>query len=978
MTLGLNVIVGPGEEKELERCLKSACQGNLFDEIVVTVTSEDRKVREVACAYADKVEYFEWVDDFSAARNYSFGHNTADYIMWLDADDEIKPEEFRKLVRLKSEIPEFDVILLDYAYTHDENDLPRMSLVRERIVKNSRSIRWREPVHEHLDILGVPKERVLNSKIRIDHYRTRPYNAERNISILKKAYDSHECTPRTRFYYGKELAEEGRWDEALPVLEDLVRRGEGWDDNLMLACVILSKYYFNVKHDYESVKKYSRMGIRYNGKYAECHVILGMAYEAEKDYESAENSYKEALEKKFGSTLMSQMRDYYGFIPAARLALLYSDTGRYRESVVFCDKALEYKPGYQEILRLKEDVLEHVRMKSREVISDSEFRKLSNLLSRSGYKASLVGTGEGYADIRLEKFQNIRVCWLLSSICLDDPSLRIRRVNCSKKLKQLGIDSRVIPDYHSQPAEDLIEGLSSASAVVFSAYSIFDLELMEGLRRKGVNVIFDHCEALFGYPYENECMSEADLIVCCSTKLEEMTRDRGFSNTVVIKDAIEEKRPSQGHSYKNSGKLRAGYFGMGGNSFLVNEYLKDVIELAGYELVLCTEWENATHKWDRETWPDLMNSCDVVLCPQRVDVQPAKSNVKATTAMALGLPVICSPLQAYEEVVDHGVNGFIADSRQEWLEALTMLRDEKVRERVGRAALESVGDYTLEAIGHRWRETLERLVDGDFKPGKKGLVPCNPVKKEPVDIIIPSYNNVEYLKLCVNSILRNTLHPFHIVISDAGSDEDTWEYLDTLKGVTVLGDRSVRLSFSEACNAGIRNSRTEFFAVLNSDVIVSKGWLSGILGKMENESRLAACGVLSNCDAGWLFNRPGHPDPWYDLRVNDTLELYPGMKLETILPHLDDLYGYMLESNRKRAGKFVEQKWVAAYATVFARSAIEEVGLFDPQFKNGCEDLDLMIRLRKLKFRVGQALDSFVFHFGGVSRASYEQELTSC
>jgi glycosyltransferase involved in cell wall biosynthesis len=59
---------------------------------------------------------------------------------------------------------------------------------------------------------------------------------------------------------------------------------------------------------------------------------------------------------------------------------------------------------------------------------------------------------------------------------------------------------------------------------------------------------------------------------------------------------------------------------------------------------------------------------------------------------------------------------------------------------------------------------------------------------------------------------------------------------------------------------------------------------------------------------------------------------------------------------------------------MFARSAVEEVGYFDTAFKNGCEDLDLCNRLRKFDYNIGQAIDAFVFHFGGVSRKAYETE----
>jgi glycosyltransferase involved in cell wall biosynthesis len=115
--------------------------------------------------------------------------------------------------------------------------------------------------------------------------------------------------------------------------------------------------------------------------------------------------------------------------------------------------------------------------------------------------------------------------------------------------------------------------------------------------------------------------------------------------------------------------------------------------------------------------------------------------------------------------------------------------------------------------------------------------------------------------------------------------------------------------------------------------------------------------------------------PTYPMRLERSgIELVPGMKHEQLKGHIDDLYEFMQKSNKTYKGEFVEQPWVAAYCTIFARSAIEDVGYFDPQFKNGCEDLDLCMRLKKYDYVIGQAIDSFVFHFGGVSRKAYEIE----
>jgi GT2 family glycosyltransferase len=540
--------------------------------------------------------------------------------------------------------------------------------------------------------------------------------------------------------------------------------------------------------------------------------------------------------------------------------------------------------------------------------------------------------------------------------------------------------STFVTSYRGRNFYEVRNAVGDSDIIIFTMLGLEELELMKYFKSVGKKIVYDFNEDIFGYPMQHECFSLCDVIVCCSTALAEKVVRKGYKPACIIKDAVEDipKRPVAVYENRYE-RPKAVYAGMGGNSFLVTEYLKDTIEKAGYDLVLVTEWDNATIKWNPETWPIAMSSCDVALCPQRVDVQPAKSNVKVTTAMDLGLPVIASPLQSYREIIKHGENGFLCETQEEWYEALVKLKDPEVRKQIGSEGKRTSNNYTLEKIAEDWCIVTDHLLSGNMEitdnryknTDKREL---DTVKaREQVDIIITNYNNVEYLKLCVSSIMMNTLYPFHLIISDAGSDKETWDYLNTLKGITILGKQGERKNFSQACNAGIRHSKTKYFVIMNSDLIVSKCWLTSMVEKMGSVNRLAACGVLSNCDRGWLHGVDGRP--MYPMKLEKSgIELVPGMKYAQIKPNIDELNAFMNASNKKYKDIFVEQPWVAAYCTIFARSAVEEVGYFDISFRNGCEDLDLCRRLRKFDYNIGQAIDSFVFHFGGVSRGAYENE----
>ena len=101
ISISLCMIV-KNEELVLGRCLDSV--KNLMDEIIIVDTGSTDKTKEIASLYTNKIYDFPWINDFAAARNFSFSKATKDYIMWLDADDVLLYEDNKKLQQLKENL----------------------------------------------------------------------------------------------------------------------------------------------------------------------------------------------------------------------------------------------------------------------------------------------------------------------------------------------------------------------------------------------------------------------------------------------------------------------------------------------------------------------------------------------------------------------------------------------------------------------------------------------------------------------------------------------------------------------------------------------------------------------------------------------------------------------------------------------------------------------------------------------------------
>lgn len=106
------------------------------------------------------------------------------------------------------------------------------------------------------------------------------------------------------------------------------------------------------------------------------------------------------------------------------------------------------------------------------------------------------------------------------------------------------------------------------------------------------------------------------------------------------------------------------------------------------------------HAWDPVTVYQKMMNADIGIIP--IDTQPehelgqippgwkVKSENRLTMKMCVGLPVIATPIPAYEPLVVQDENGYLAVSSQDWADCLETLRDPEVRRAVGERARESV------------------------------------------------------------------------------------------------------------------------------------------------------------------------------------------------------------------------------------------------------------------------------------------------
>lgn len=170
---------------------------------------------------------------------------------------------------------------------------------------------------------------------------------------------------------------------------------------------------------------------------------------------------------------------------------------------------------------------------------------------------------------------------------------------------------------------------------------------------------------------------------------------------------------------KSNGKFTVGWIG----SPITEKYLKiirsvlEVMSLEGnFRLVLVGATPSALHglnpeiiEWHEASEVQSIQEFDVGVMPLIDDAfERGKCGYKIIQCMACGVPVIASPVGVNKIIVDHGTNGFLAQTDQEWLTHLRMLRDDKERRQVMglRARNKMSQDYSLAQIGPKLARIL--------------------------------------------------------------------------------------------------------------------------------------------------------------------------------------------------------------------------------------------------------------------------------
>mgnify|MGYP003276601355 CR=1 FL=1 len=335
ITISLCMIV-KNEEKVLKRCLDSL--SDIMDEIIIVDTGSTDKTKEIAHLYTDKVYDYEWSDDFSAARNYSFSKATMDYIYVADADEVIDDKNRERFIQLKEILlPEIEIVQMLYCnqleygttYNFDEE-------YRPKLYKRLRTFIWEEPLHEAVRLEPI----IYDSDIRIEH-KPLDSHAGRDFSIfLKMERKGLRISKKLHTMYAKELFIAGEYEDfvsAIPIFEKtMIDESRSLDEVKEAACV-LARAYRLLGREKEFFKN-TLKEVASNPSSEICYE-LGEFYVSEEDYLEAVLWYYNAAYESSSILNIHCGGDW----ALERLAFCYEKLGNYEQAKAFQKRKEEWE-----------------------------------------------------------------------------------------------------------------------------------------------------------------------------------------------------------------------------------------------------------------------------------------------------------------------------------------------------------------------------------------------------------------------------------------------------------------------------------------------------------------------------------------------------------------------------------------------------------------------------------------------------------
>lgn len=213
-----------------------------------------------------------------------------------------------------------------------------------------------------------------------------------------------------------------------------------------------------------------------------------------------------------------------------------------------------------------------------------------------------------------------------------------------------------------------------------------------------------------------------------------------------------------------------------------------------------------------------------------------------------------------------------------------------------------------------------------------------------ISVIIPTWNGAELLVVALESLERQTVSDFEVIVVDNGSSDGTEELMRgnyaNMRYLRFADNRG----FAAAVNAGIRAAAGRVLVLMNNDTEADPTWLEALTGALDAHPDVGMCASKI-------------------VRFDD----------RTIIDSAGDKLGllaYQVGHGERDAPWFDEPRFVltaCAGAAAYRREVFDRIGFFDEAFTSYLEDVDIGVRAQLVGFRCLYVPTARIAHVGSAT-----------
>ena len=325
-------LITRNEEKFLGQCLKSV--RGLAQQIVVVDTGSTDRTLEIAREHGAEIYSFAWHDDFSAARNVALEHATGDWILMLDADEELPAARHDHLL---TDIKQSEAIGIRLPLVNQGQEASGQSFV-PRLFRNAPGVFYHGRIHEQVFPslvalgkawglpIGLGSAQILHHGYSKEMIQDRS-KIERNLRLLRLAVEENPGDANLAMNFGLELVRSGDLPAGIEKYRaafELMSAQTPGEVVPELREVLLTQFtsqLYKVRAHEEVVRVLSSPLAKNGGLTASLHFSLGLSNFELQNYHEAAGQMRQCLLKRHQPALSPINTDIHTAAPQHCLAL---------------------------------------------------------------------------------------------------------------------------------------------------------------------------------------------------------------------------------------------------------------------------------------------------------------------------------------------------------------------------------------------------------------------------------------------------------------------------------------------------------------------------------------------------------------------------------------------------------------------------------------------------------------------------------